>query len=210
MFYFFTGTDTEKARSALAEVLKKHSAAGTETLRITDAHTLHDLIASLQGGGLFSAKRTVVLDHVLLNPEMRAYLLERFQVLRDSPETFYIYESVLDAATRKSFEKYAETSEKFDLVKTTKKDNSIFELANALQRGKKKELWVGYQREIMAGKAPEAIHGTLFWGVKQMIIRDNSPRARLLLAQLAEIPHEARRKGCELEYALEHFVLSIA
>ena len=171
---------------------------------------MNDLIAALSGGGLFGGERTVVLDNVLLNIEMRDRVLGQLNALRDSADTFYIYEAALDAATRKSIEKYAESTEKFELVKTTKKDNSIFELANALQRGKKKDLWVGYQREIAAGKAAEAIHGALFWGAKQMLLRENSPKARGFVATLAELPHEARRKGVELEYALEYFVLSVA
>ena len=213
MLYFFTGTDTEKARAKLSAALDKaakNAPAGGEVLRITDAHTVNDLIAALSGGGLFGGERTVLLDNVLLNIDLRDRELGDLKMLRDSADTFYIYEAVLDAATRKSIEKYAETSEKFELVKTTKKDNSIFELANALQRGKKKDLWVGYQREIANGKAAEAIHGALFWGAKQMLLRENSPKARGLIVALAELPHGARRRGVELEYALEHFVLSVA
>jgi hypothetical protein len=209
MLYFFTGTDTEKIRAKLGALLDK-AAKKTEVIRITDAHTLGDLSMSMQGSGMFGGERTVLFDNVLLNDDMREYVLSHLKRLRDSADTFYIYEAVLDAATRKSIEKYAETSEKFELVKTSKKDNSIFELANALQRGKKKDLWVGYQREIANGKAAEAIHGALFWGAKQMLLRENSPKARLYVAALAELPHEARRKGVELEYALEHFVLSVA
>ena len=33
-------------------------------------------------------------------------------------------------------------------------------------------------------------------------------RAKKLIALLAELPHETRRRGVELEYALERFVLS--
>ena len=209
MLYFFTGTDTNKARAKLGAALEK-AAKKTEVIRVTDAHTVGDLSAALSGGGLFGGERTVVLDNVLLNIEMRDRVLGQLNALRDSADTFYIYEAALDAATRKSIEKYAETTEKFELVKTTKRDNSIFELANALQRGKKKDLWVGYQREIANGKAAEAIHGALFWGAKQMLLRENSTKARDFVATLAELPHEARRKGVELEYALEHFVLSVA
>ena len=89
-----------------------------------------------------------------------------------------------------------------------KKDDSIFGLANALQRGKKKELWIGYQKELAVGKSPEAIHGVLFWAAKQALLRNvRDARARELVAKLAELPHESRRRGLELEYSLELFVL---
>ena len=37
-----------------------------------------------------------------------------------------------------------------------------------------------------------------------------SNRAKKLIAELAELPHEARRNNFDLEYALERFVLSAA
>ncbi|MFA7309493.1 MAG: hypothetical protein WC050_01175, partial [Candidatus Paceibacterota bacterium] len=206
MLFLFTGTDSETARERLNAAVAKTS-KNAEVVRITDAHTLADLAAALGGGGMFGGKRVIVLDNVLLNREMENYVLERLDVLRKSDEVIYMYEAAPLAAMRKTLEKYAEESERFDLEKSGKKDNSIFALANALQNGKKKELWVGYQREIAAGKAPEAIHGALFWGAKQMLLKSDSPRARALVAGLAELPHEARRRSYELEYALEHFVL---
>ena len=89
----------------------------------------------------------------------------------------------------------------------------MFALANALRRADKKALWVGYQRELAKGGAPEAILGVLFWAAKDMFIKSKegtreSNRAKKLVAELAELPHEARRNGFDLEYALERFVLS--
>ncbi len=208
MLYFYTGTDSEVARGKLNIAVEKAAKGGT-VVRITDAHQLDDLKAALSGGGMFDmGARAVVLDGVLLNDEMNMHVSARLKELRDATDAYFMLESAPDAATRKHIEKYAEKSERFDAAKSGKKDNSIFALANALQSGKKKDLWVGYQREIAGGKAPEAIHGALFWGAKQMLLRNDSPRARALVAELAELPHEARRQGFELEYALEHFVLS--
>ncbi len=207
MLYFFSGTDTEKARAALNAAVEKQK--GMSVLRITDAHPLADLDAALRGPGMFDEKRVVVLEHVYQNDEMRVVLQAELSRLAKSAEIFFMLEGALDAATRKSIEKYAEVFEHFD-TKATKKQETIFALANALQNGKKKDLWVGYQRELIAGKAPEAIHGVLFWAAKQYYLRGGSEKARKLVAELAELPHEARRRGEELEYALERFVLSIA
>jgi len=155
--------------------------------------------------------RAVVFDGVCSNDEMRALVLQSLAVLKASADHYIIFEEKPDAATRKQIEKYAETSEKFDAVKQ-KDSSSIFSLANALRRGDKKALWVGYQRELASGKAPEAIHGVLFWGAKEMFLKSGAgaakDRAGKLIATLAELPHESRRKGIELEYAIERFVLS--
>jgi hypothetical protein len=56
------------------------------------------------------------------------------------------------------------------------------------------------------------LHGTLFWAAKQMVLKprgaSDSLRGKKLVAELAALPHEARRSGEDLEYALERFVLS--
>ncbi len=206
MLYFFTGTDTEKVRDAANTAVEK-STKNKSVVRVTDAHSTADLEASLGGAGMFGEERIVVLDNVLGNEELREKLLARLKDISESKDVFFMLESGVDAEMRKSVEKYADRTERFDAPKK-ERDNSIFSLANDLQRGKRKELWVGYQRELLKGNAPEAIHGTLFWAAKQAFLRSDTPRSRTLIAQLAELPHEARRKGFDLEYALEHFVLS--
>lgn len=206
MLYFFSGTDTAAARRALNAAAAK-AGKGAAVVRITDAHAPADLEAALSGGGMFAQKRIVVLDNIFLNEALRDIFEREKERIRRSEDAFYMLEGALDAATRKGIEKYAEEFEKFDAAKEAKRE-TIFALANALQAGKKKDLWVGYQRELAEGKAPEAIHGVLFWAAKQQLLRSDTPRARSLVAELAALPHEARRQGFDLEYALEHFVLS--
>ena len=210
MLHLFTGTDTAKVRGKLNAATRK--VKGAETVRITDAHTLLDLEAALRGNGMFGA-RVVVLDNCMANEEMKELLLARLPELKDRDDTTFIYESAPDVATKKTLQKYAEQTEVFDAPKKERKDD-FFAVVNALQRGQKKDLWVLLQKEFVAGKAPEAVHGSLFWAAKQMILKPrgtaDAARGRAMVAQLAELPHEARRNGFELEYALEHFVLSSA
>lgn len=213
MLYFFSGSDRGKARAALnatvGEKMETH-----DVLRITDAHTLGDLQMALAGPGMFGGKQMVVLDGILdgENVEMRQIFLDSLKHMKESDELFYVLEGALDVATRKQVEKYAEKSEKFDAVKK-EKDTTIFALANALERGDKKGLWVGLMREYAKGAAPEAVHGLLFWGAKQMFLKAREDakrlRAQFLVAALAELPHEARRRGEDLEYALERFALAM-
>lgn len=206
MLHFYSGTDTDKVRAKLHAVLDKHK---TDAVRVTDAHSVADLEAALQGGGMFSTgERVVVLDSVLSNPEMAGIVLVRLPHLAKSEDLYVLIAGEVNAATRKQVEKYADTSEKFDSAKG-KKVETIFALANALQSGKKKDLWVGYRREIAEGKSPESIHGVLFWAAKQQLLKNpTDDRAQKLVAKLAELPHEARRAGFDMEYALEHFVLA--
>ena len=187
--------------------VQKLSGKGVRIVRISDAHTPEDLRAALSGSGMFGGARLVILDGVFGNEGMRVVAEDALPAMKKSPETFFILEEKPLADVRKKIEKFAEKAERFD-APAKKKDDSIFGLANALQRGKKKELWIGYQKELAVGKSPEAIHGVLFWAAKQALLRNvRDARARELVAKLAELPHESRRRGLELEYALELFVL---
>lgn len=207
MLYLITGTDTEKARAKLNAAVEKN-AKEKVVIRITDAHTLADLEAALGGAGMFGGDRVVVLDNALENEEMRTVVLQRLPQLQKSPDVSMIYHTALDAATRKQIEMYVESSERHDAPKSVKQE-TIFGLVRLLQSGKKKDLWVGYRRELLRGKSPEAMHGILFYAAKDSLLRNpKDARARALVAQLAELPHEARRAGFDLEYALEHFVLT--
>lgn len=207
MLYLYSGSDTERARTRL-NIVVDDATGHADVFRITDAHSIADLEAALMGGGMFGGPRVVVLDGTLTHDEMREIVFARLPQLKASKDTFYIYEGVLDAPTRKQVEKYVEKSEQFDAAKSAARE-TIFNLVRPLQDGKKKDLWVAYQKELAGGKAPEAIHGILFYAAKDALLRKpTDERAKKLVARLAELPHEARRNGFELEYALEHFVLS--
>ena len=210
MLYFYTGTDRKKARIALDAAVKKAAKKDSRVVRITDTNVPADLAAALGGGGMFNEPRIVVLNGVLANEEMRSELLDSLKRIRDSEEVFFLLEEKPDAATRKQIEKYAEASERYDSL-AAKKGGDIFAIANALRRADKKALWVNYQQQLAEDAAPEAIHGVLFWAAKDMALKARTDtekmRARRLLIELAELPHESRRRGVEFEYALELFVL---
>ncbi len=194
--------------------IKKSSPKGAYVARVSDANTIADLSAALQGAGMFDSPaggRTVVLDGICANEDMRGVLMSELPVIARSRDSYFMFEEKPDADTRKHIEKYADTRERYDAV-ARGKDTSVFKLADALRARDKKALWVGLHREFGKGKAPEAIHGVLFWAVKDMFVKARTDemrtRAKRLLSELAEVPHESRRRGEELEYALERFALS--
>src|SRR3989338_742627 len=210
MLYFYSGTDREIARTAMYAAVKKVSKKDSHVVRVTDASAPADLTAALGGRGMFDDSRVVVLNGTLANEEMRVQVSAALASMRDSGDPFFILEEKPDAATRKQIEKYAESSERYDKP-GEKRGGDIFAIANALRRADKKALWVNYQRQLAENAAPEAIHGVLFWAAKDMFQKARTDaeksRATVLLEELAELPHESRRRGVELEYALEMFVL---
>lgn len=210
MLYLYSGTDREKARAELNSALR--AMKGVEVVRVSDANTLDDLLTALRGRGMFGAARSVVLDGVFANEEMRDVVMSSLARLQGAEEPIFILEEKLDADARKKLERHAEVSKRFDMKKE-KERSGIFALAYALKAGDKKRLWVEYQRALSHDEAPEAIHGILFWGAKQALLAARGAREvsrfRDIVADLAELPHEARRRGFELEYALEHFILDV-
>ncbi len=209
MLYLYLGTDREKVRTKMNAAVEK-AAKKAEVVRITDAHTVEDLKASLQGGGMFGGKRMLVFEGVCTSPDLCDVFLESLERLAKSDEDIFVFEEKPLADLRKKLEKHAKSVEKFDAPKK-ERDASIFAMANALRKKDKRALWVGYMKEVAKGNAPEAVHGLLFWAAKDIFLKSSgteNARARTLVAQLAELPHEARRKGEPLEYALERFVLS--
>lgn len=209
MLYLYLGTDREKARAKMNTAIDK-AAKKADIVRITDAHSIDDLRTALQGGGMFAAKRALVFEGVCANPDLCDVFLDSLESLSKSDEDVFVFEEKPLADLRKRLEKYAERVEKFNAPKK-ERDSSIFAIANALRRADKKALWVSYMQEIAKDSAPEAIHGVLFWAAKDMVLKsrgDEAVRARRLIAELAELPHAARRRGEPVEYALERFVLS--
>lgn len=205
--YLYIGSDREKARAKMQADIAKVS-KGAEIVRITDAHSREDLASALRGGGMFATTRVLVFENLNSNGELREMLLAALAAGVDDP--VFMFEEKLLAADKKKFEKFAERTEIFDAPKK-ERDSSIFAIANALRAGDKKALWVSYMKEIAKGGAPEAVHGVLFWGAKDAFTKSGGRDARAgkLVAALAELPHEARRRGEDLEYALERFVLSV-
>ena len=153
MLYLFTGTDRKKARAAMHAAIKKN-ANGVDVIHISDASTVGDLQFALAGRGMFDPPvggRVIVLDSTLSNPEMRELVLATLSPMSTGEDAFFMLEEKPDAATRRSLERHAKTSERFDAAKRAQ-DNSIFALKNALVQGDKKKLWIGLcnkQRKVV-------------------------------------------------------------
>ncbi len=212
MLHLILGTDREKARLHIAHAIQ-NVGSGAEIVRISDSNVRADLQVVLQGSGMFGGRRVLVFEGVCTNPDLCDVLLTSLEMLSNSQEDVFVYEEKPLAELRRQLEKFATSVEKFDAPKK-ERDNAIFVLADALRAGDKKGLWVGYMGEIAKGSAPEAIHGVLFWGAKDMFLKardaQTKKRAAHYVATLAELPHAARRRGEDLEYALERFALSLA
>ena len=165
---------------------------------------------ALHGPGMFGAPRTIVLEYILDREDMRDHLEKQITVIGQSPETIVLIEEKLDALAKKKFAPYLSTP--LDAPKKGAQPTRIFVVGDALKRHDRKATWLAYQQALLDGAAPEAIHGILFWALKDAYTkarsRDEIQWLRRMLHELVALPHEARRRGEDLEYALEAFVLS--
>lgn len=175
MIYLLYGSDTDKARTKLHELvatlIKKKPDASHE--RLNDETFAADRLEELMGGmGLFSSKAIIEMQHVFRNKDAKETVLERIKDIGTSENIFVFLEAELTKSDLAKFEKNAQKVQVFEL-KTTgeikKEAFKIFSLTDAFGRRDRKQLWVLYIKAKMNEVAAEEIHGILFWQVKAML-----------------------------------------
>jgi len=183
MFYFFHGSDSEKARERARGVLSamKKKRPNAEYFRITpevwNSATFEEFVS---GQGLFEQKCIVFADGLLENTEAKEWILSHLGEIGPSENAFVFLERKIDAVSVKRFEKHAQEMKLFEEPKPKVpfgKEFSVFGLADALGNRDKKRLWILLSEALMRGEAPEAINGMLFWQVKSMLVAADAPTA---------------------------------
>lgn len=218
MLYVFYGTDEEKARAKVRATINalEKKAPDAHTARITDEDVAGvNVEILLAAQGLFYAKRIVVFDKALSRKNVRAHVVSRFKDMAASEHVFLVLEGAVDAELEKQCKKHATKIELFgDVKKEKEKDGADWGVTNAFEAKNGKVLWVALQKARIQNTAPEQIHGQLFWKAKQLMLagrfgRYKEREVKNMIGELAALPHEARRRGVELEYALEKFALEL-
>lgn len=235
MLYIYHGNDLNRTGVAITSAIEKlrvrvpHAAIE----RITSEVEALELEALLASQGLFHSARVVVLDGVFVNTGHKTDVLGHLAEIAASEHVFFIREVKLSSPEIKKMEKYAQKVIEYSVKETKKEPLNSFALADALLARNKKGLWLKLIQTLRSGSSPEELHGILFWGAKNLSIASGaeSPKeagmhpfvykktctalfkfkpeeVQNLVADLAELPHKARRAGVELEYALEQFALT--
>jgi DNA polymerase III delta subunit len=183
MIYLLYGSDTDKARAKLHELvatlIKKKPDASHERMNdeTFDAGHLEELIGSM---GLFSQKAIIEMITVFRNKEAKEAVLDRIKDIATSDNVFVFLEGELTKADLTKFEKNAEKVQEFELKtigEKKKEDFKLFSLTDALGNRDKKQLWVLYTKATLHDISAEEIHGMLFWQVKAMLLAGSSKSA---------------------------------
>ena len=216
MLYVYYGTDEKTSRNKLRRAMDalQRRAPYAHILRVTDQdEEAVSMKAILSSQGLFHARQVVLLDGTFSNKGIREDIFKHIREIKESDHVFFLYEKKLLAAHEKKLAQHADNIEKSEHREAIGKKENPFALANAFGRGKRSEVWIEYRKALAKGAAPEALHGMLFWKVKDMLLKgkcgDKEDEYKEMLGVLAEMPHKTRRDGIELEYALERFILSL-
>ncbi len=248
-------TAAKKAAALAADLLKKKPDASLFSL--TEENWNDSAVDEYTGGqGLFANKYVVLVRGILdgggtataaAKKELKESFLEKLELFSESPNIFIISAGSIDKASLKKIEKHAEKVQEVlsasgDVPENAKKSggfgqggstgNSVFAMADALGARDKKTLWVLYRQAIEEGKAPEEIHGILFWQAKCMALAARTKSAgeaglnpfvyqkskryaenfdekelSLLLERLVSVYHDSHRGIHEFETAMERFIL---
>ncbi len=195
MIYFLYGTDTEKSRKKLHELLdlahKKRPDA--ELFKLNSQSFSEGVLRELANSqGLFEKKYTVFLDNVLENKENKDVLLEILSELKESEQIFLVLEAGVTAEMVKSFETHSEKVQKFERTEKKQPITPFFVTEGLLEKDKK-TLWVSYLKALSLGFEPEELHGIFFWQVKNMVLASKS--SSQVETGLAPFPYKNALRG---------------
>jgi hypothetical protein len=229
MMYLFYGSDVEKVRAKafdwVAAARKKEPNLAYVRLareELTDA-ALED---STESGGLFVKRLLILIDDPF--PSTRAksdddedekestssVIEDYLDELAASDNAIIILAPKLAPPKAKKLVAKAKMSYKFDKP-PAREDARGFNsnLVNALASRSRDKLWLEINRALIAGDAPEMLHGLLHWKARDLMekgSRDWSPlESRRLSLSLIELLQNSRRGGLDLSLSLERFALSI-
>lgn len=236
MLYVFYGTDThrvaDKANSTVAGLKKKRPDAQVFVFEgaIVDVGPLDELV---EARGLFVDKHVVVLKQPFETEESSDLVRERLERFARSENIFILVEGKLAAEHRKHIKQHAEKMEEF-AREAQQQDRTIFALGDALGARDRKALWTEYVLRLRAGTEPEALHGTLAWAARSMLLAATTTSAdeagmepfpygkfkrfarnytnkelRALSCDLIALYHDAHLGRHDLATATERWVLSL-
>lgn len=227
MIYLIAGENYEERKKVLSGLKKKHS---FDVLNFGVSDFDYNNVSNIaMSDGLFDDKYFIIFQDVLKNEDILNFYSENLESMRGSESFFcFVEEKVLKPLEKKL---KLEDSEFYKTQKVEKKTPSfnLFSLTDSLASGDKKNLWVLYQKALLAGVSPEEVVPILLWQLKTSVLALRSKTASEAglkpfvygkskngslevvskrYEDLLSIYHDARR-GKNLKDGLEKFILSL-
>lgn len=236
MLYFLHGDiskSVEKARALVDILLSKQPDAARFKID-SNNWAENEIEALLHGQGLFSQRYIIELRHIFENKEIAESVISFLPEIKQSQNVFIWVDHEADEKFLSEIEKHAEKVQKFSEQKKVEAPKfNIFSLGDALCERNKQKLWSLFT-DALNYFAPEEIHGTLFWQMKNLLLVQKYKTAKeadmkdfpynkaktgakkysqeeleKMASDLIAISHESRRGIHDFQIALERWVLSI-
>ncbi len=197
----------EKKRTSILALFQK-----TNSVEKRDARELGTAFDEIQTASLFGDKKLFILNGVLDDEETQKVFLEKVEHLATAPHDLLITTEKLLTAETKKLAPFAE------IITVTEKVSKIpsfdpFALASAFASGDKKKTWIMFQQVAHTSDEMEPTHGMIWWKLKDMMIKKNSPfnqdQLNNMARQLVSVYHESRLGGLGMRERLEEFFLTM-
>lgn len=230
MLYFLYGTDSQKTRKKLDQLVTvlKTKKPLAPIIRLTnDNFVVESLNQAIEEQSLFTEKNIIILDGLLKEHEE---IIDQLKLLQESEHICMLVEEKVSEKNIKTISGFAEKVEEHN--EGFKKDRHInFEITDAFAVKNNLKAWSLYTESVET-LAPEEIHGTIMWQIKTILVSMHSASAKeagispfayqkaksaskmwtndeLSSTQnkLFKIYHDARRGNGELGLQIEKFLL---
>jgi hypothetical protein len=186
-------------RDTARELLRKALGDTPATVCVDQNRPINEIRALLEQEQLFSQATPVVLDGVLtVFPEVLPTLCE-------SSCDVYVIEEAIPKEVVQRLTKHGGVVHLCKPPTTKKESVDMFAFTSWYEKKKKREAWIALIEAIEKGAAPEALHGLLFWKVKDLFQKRMVDAA--LVREVAGMPGMVRKRGVSLQEALEQFIL---
>lgn len=185
MLYVIYGTDTQKARKKLTDLLdafqKKRQDA--PLIRINQENWSEAALdEALSSAGLFAPKNVIVFDSLLTKADTAESLMSRLNEIAASEHVCIIIEEKIKAPELKKLESKAEKVQETNFSKDASQDKKqfprTFAFADALAIRDKKKSWSIFQSLLADSLAAEEIHGVIWWQFKSIKLAATSKSAK--------------------------------
>lgn len=229
MLYLFHGNDIEKTRAKAFEWV---AAARKKEPNLVYVRLAREELSSAAledaalSGGLFVKRLLILLDDPFSNTRAVSeegesdagdgasnIIEDHLDALAASDNAIIILAPKLPAAKAKKIATKAKVEYKYNQTKKDEARGFNGNLVNALASRSREKLWLEINRALIAGDAPEMLHGLLHWKSRDLMEKGSrawtAQESRALSLSLISLLQSSRRGGLDLSLSLEHFALSI-
>ena len=214
MLYLFCGNDVKSKRSSYEKFINSISSSTEKFFISRNNFNKMELESLYSGASLFSLLSTTVFENIFEYEENRDFILERLNLMGESPNYFVFLEGKLNKSILDAFKKVHAKFNIFELPKEKTEKFNNFLVANAFGQKDKLNMWIYFRLALNQGVGMEELIGVLFWKIKDMIIKKDfrkfsEEQLKNYVSKLSYLLPQARKEGHDAESVFEQFLLEV-